>query len=80
MPKHCQKFLLEREEQMYFHSGVDGSLFVPGWEQFHRNDEYCVDYYYEKGEKDPSVDVITVSDGKARKDSNSRVVSRRWKL
>lgn len=64
MPKHCQKYQHDREEP-YFHSGIDGSLFISGWEKFLTNSEYCVDYFYAKDEKDPSADVIEVSDAEA---------------
>lgn len=60
MPRHCEKFHLEQEEDVHFYSGIDGSLFVPSMEKFHTNDEYCVDYFYFKDEVDPAVDVIKV--------------------
>lgn len=61
MPKHCEKFHLDREDDNHFYSGIDGSLFIPGEERFLPNDEYCVDYFYIKDDVDPSVDVIKVS-------------------
>lgn len=60
MPKHCEKFHLEREDDEHFYSGIDGSLFIPTMDKFHPNDEYCVDYFYYKKETDPAVDVIKV--------------------
>lgn len=60
MPRHCEKFHLTQEEDAHFYSGIDGSLFIPGMEKFHPNDEYCVDYFYYKDEFDPAVDEIKV--------------------
>lgn len=60
MPRHCEKFHLTQEET-HFYSGIDGSLLVPGDDKFFTHDEYCVDYFYDKEEFDPSVDVIKVA-------------------
>lgn len=60
MPKHCEKFHLDQEEDPHFYSGIDGSLFIPGMENFHPNHEYCVDYFYYKDEVDPAVDGVKV--------------------
>lgn len=61
MPKHCEKFNLDRELEPHFYSGIDGSLFHPDEEKFYPNDEYCIDYFYFKDELDPEVDLIQVS-------------------
>lgn len=61
MPKHCEKFNLDRETEPHFYSGIDGSLFHPEEEKFYPNDEYCVDYFYFKDDLDPEVDLIQVS-------------------
>lgn len=58
MPRHCQKFDLDREVDPHFFSGIDGSLFQPNQEKFYPNDEYCVDYFYYKDALDPEVDLI----------------------
>lgn len=60
MPRHCEKFQLDRESDTHFFSGIDGSLFIPGMEEFHANDNYCVDYFYFHDELDPAVDEIKV--------------------
>lgn len=60
MPRHCEKFHLEQEEEPHFYSGIDGSLFQPDKEKFYPNEEYCVDYFYYADEVDPSVDVLKV--------------------
>lgn len=61
MPKHCQKFLLDRDDEAHFISGIDGSLFIPSINKFHPNDEFCVDYFYMKDDADPDVDEIKVA-------------------
>lgn len=54
MPKHCHKFKLTLEEDgVHYLSGVDGSLFHPQEEKFYTNEEYCVDYFYDKAKEDP---------------------------
>ncbi|CRL01349.1 CLUMA_CG014319, isoform A [Clunio marinus] len=58
MPKHCDKFMLDREEDAHYISGIDGSLFISTMEKFHSNNDYCVDFFYTKDEIDPEVDVI----------------------
>jgi hypothetical protein len=58
MPKHCEKFHMDRDEEPHFFSGIDGSIFVPKHPKFHPNEEYCVDYFYYKD--DVNVDVIKV--------------------
>lgn len=60
MPRHCEKFQLDRESDTHFFSGIDGSLFIPGMEEFHSSDNYCVDYFYFSDELDPAVDEIKV--------------------
>lgn len=61
MPKHCQKFHLTQEEDKHYFSGIDGSMFLPANENFHTNDQYCVDYFYYADELDPTVDLVKVS-------------------
>jgi len=49
-PKHCSRYQLEASEDGdWFHSGIDGSLFVPEHDFFfYSNQDYCVDYFYNK--------------------------------
>lgn len=66
MPRHCQKFHLG-EDETHFHSGIDGSLYIPGENRLVTHDGYCVDYFYYKDESDPTVDVIKVKREKPRR-------------
>lgn len=61
MPKHCVKYQLEEDDGEYFHSGVDGSLYMPDNDEFHSNEDYCVDYFYYKDKTDPDVDKVMVN-------------------
>jgi hypothetical protein len=66
MPKYCEKFILtEEDDGDHFLSGIDGSLYLPKVSKFIPNEQYCVDYFYDKQDFDPSVDVIKVSKCKA---------------
>ena len=60
MPKHCDKFWLDPDEDPHFISGVDGSLFIPNLERFHSNHEYCVENFYDKDAEDATTEDIKV--------------------
>lgn len=58
-PKHCDDYPLEEEtDGKYYHSGIDGSLYLNGTDEFHSNEDYCIDYFYYK---DETVDKIVVN-------------------
>lgn len=65
MPEPCGRYHLEQEgPTVHFHSGVDGSIFIPASEDntfFHSNEDYCVDYFYMQDNFDPSADVLKVN-------------------
>jgi hypothetical protein len=52
MPKPCVKYRLTEEDIPYYHSGIDGSLFMAADEQFFKNEEYCIDFFLSS---DPSM-------------------------
>jgi hypothetical protein len=59
MPKYCEKFKLEPDEEHYI-SGIDGSLYYDSDKKFYPNEEYCVDYFYDQS-LDETEDNVVVS-------------------
>jgi len=51
---NVERFQLEEEyDGVWFHSGIDGTLFVPDHKLFYAKEKYCIDYFYDKDGQSP---------------------------
>lgn len=55
-PQCLERYHLE-ENEVHYHSGIDGSIFITDDNVFYTNEQYCVDFLYFTDSEDPDFDL-----------------------